>query len=264
MSKNEFRNFFRRNWLILLLIFLVIFILLFFASIKKNNNLEEQKKARLSKKELIVEKKQEIIKNKESRKFKNCNEILKYWKTESWIYEIFIKKINKKINVFCDMKTSSWWWTLILTSREWGWLFDEVKSKNSDTVSLNYNYSILEKADFIKTIDNWKFKYRIDANEIWKNWGVWEAPEEYSFISTSRFNTEVNLVEKYWNWKYNTFGIEKRMPYLCNEKYALLTTSVNCNSKWFWTLVAWTKSFSPAPWIHSTMKNPEVIRYWVK
>jgi len=79
MSKKEFRNFFRRNWLILLLIFLVIFILFSFDSIKKNNKLEKQEEAKLSKKELII-----IEKNKESRKFKNCNEILKYWKTKSW------------------------------------------------------------------------------------------------------------------------------------------------------------------------------------
>lgn len=266
-------KFLKRNWLILFLIFIAFFIILSAIFLNKNkiNNenkvaikIKEVEKNNILKKVKNKEKKFEKLKNIEKIKFFSCNDILKSGKKESWIYEIFLKNNNEKIKVYCDMETSWWGWTLIVTSQKGWWKFSDVKSFNSNIPSISSNYSILDKADFIKTVKNWKFQYRIDAKKMWENGWIWEVPEKYSFVSTSKNNTKIKLIEKYWNWKYNTFWIEKRMPYLCDKKYALLTTSINCNSRWFWTIISWTEDFSPSPWIHSSVKNPDLIWYWVK
>jgi hypothetical protein len=194
----------------------------------------------------------------------SCNEILKSWKKESGVYKITLKYTWEVIKVFCDMKTDWWWWTLLLTSQTAWWNYNDVLLNNYEFPSINENYSILSKWDFIKTIKNWKFQYRIDAYKFWEFWWIWEAPEEYSFISKMRSNFNINLVKKYWNWRYSNLWIEKRMPYLCNSAYGLLTTSTSCYSKWFWTLVARNRSFDPAPWFNNWMKNPGIIWYWVK
>jgi hypothetical protein len=162
------------------------------------------------------------------------------------------------------MENFGWGWTLLFTSEKGWWNYKEVLLNNEKKPSILNNYSILEKADLIKNIKKWKFQYRIDAKKFWENWGIWEVPENYSFVSFNKNQTEINLIEKFWNWKYYTFGLEKRMPYICKSNFALLTTSVNCSSKWFWTLVSANKSFSPSPWIHNLEKNPWTIWYWVK
>jgi len=270
---NQFREFIRRNWLILLFVSIVFVLILSFLYVKKSNEIEKNRQIELAKSILLEEErllalsKIEEEKNLEEEKDRtvfNCNDIFKLWEKNSWIYEINIKDSEEKLKVYCDMETSWGWWTLILTSKTWAWNYDELFLKNDDTPSVSENYSILSKADFIKTIINWKFKYRIDANKLWENWWVWETIENYSFTSDSKENKDIKLIEKYWDWKYYTFGIEERMPYLCKSNYALLTTSIDCNSKWFGTLVAKDESFSPAPWIHSTMPNPELIWYWVR
>ena len=137
-------------------------------------------------------------------------------------------------------------------------------SRNNKNPSITENYSILEKADKIKSLVWEKFKYRIDANIFWENGWVWEVNKNYSFLSKTNLNTDINILEKYWTWEYSNFGIWERMPYLCNTEFWILSTSTNCTSKWYWTLVAKDSSFAPAPWIHSTIKNPWVIWYWVK
>jgi len=55
---------------------------------------------------------------------------------------------------------------LILTSKSAGWNLKNIYSNNILSPSINENYSILNKADFIKTIKGSKIQYRIDANEF--------------------------------------------------------------------------------------------------
>ena len=224
----------------------------------------ENKKNKILIKEIRIKKEEEVISKINIENVYSCNDLYKKWERRTWRYKIKIRWKNEVIKVYCDMKTSGWGWTLILTSKSAGWNLKNIYSNNILSPSINENYSILNKADFIKTIKGSKIQYRIDANEFWKNWGVWEVSDKYSFVSKSKYNTNISLIKKYWNWRYSNVGIEQRMPYICNSRFWVLSTSKSCISKWFWTIAARNYSFSPAPWIYRWMKNPWTIWYWVK
>jgi len=226
--------------------------------------IKEEKKNKEIIKEVILKKEEELIDKINIDNVFSCNDLYKKWERRNGIYKINVRWKDEKIKVYCDMETSGWGWTLILTSASAGWNLSNIYSENISSPSIEKNYSILDKADGIKTILWDKFKYRIDAKKLWNNWWVWEVDSKYSFISKTRNNTNVLLLEKYWNWDYSNIGIEKRMPYICNSAYGVLSTSRSCNSKWYWTIAAKNKSFSPAPWIYKWERNPWIIWYWVK
>jgi hypothetical protein len=54
--------------------------------------------------------------------------------------------------------------------------------------------------------------------------GIWKAPRSYSFTATNNKQTQVERIEQFDKWKYEDFGIEKRMPWIYA---AMLTTSQN-------------------------------------
>jgi len=52
--------------------------------------------------------------------------------------------------------------------------------------------------------------------------GIWEADRSYMFTAKTNDQTNVKLLRKFDNWKYNDYGIEKRMPWISGTR---LTTS---------------------------------------
>jgi len=142
-----------------------------------------------------------------------------------------------------------------------------VRKRNQDGPTLNGDFSILYKADAIKNSVNvegeW-FEYRIEANERGRWGGLWRAPRHYTFVATNNKQTNVDLVKKFDNWKYDDYGIEKRMPWISGAK---LTTSWNATGDRQWgTLIANSKIFYPAPWLDGTdlEQHPLNIWYWVR
>ena len=61
--------------------------------------------------------------------------------------------------------------------------------------------------------------------------GLWRAPRHYTFVATNNKQTNVDLVKKFDNWKYDDYGIEKRMPWISGAK---LTTSWNATGDRQW------------------------------
>ena len=61
--------------------------------------------------------------------------------------------------------------------------------------------------------------------------GIWRAPREYTFVATDNKQTFVELVKKFDNWKYDDYGVEKRMPWISGPK---LTTSWNATGDRQW------------------------------
>ena len=61
--------------------------------------------------------------------------------------------------------------------------------------------------------------------------GVWRAPRDYTFVATDNKQTNVELVKKFDKWKYDDYGVEKRMPWISGPK---LTTSRNATGDRQW------------------------------
>jgi hypothetical protein len=101
-----------------------------------------------------VEKEEKVLSKINIENVFSCNDLYKKWHRRNWIYKIKLRWKNEIIKVYCDMKTSWGGWTLVLTSAKSGWNGKSIYSNDIWNPSIDKNYSILNKADFIKTI-NW-------------------------------------------------------------------------------------------------------------
>jgi hypothetical protein len=165
------------------------------------------------------------------------------------------------------MTTSGGGWTLLVTNP--GpysiWNSTKVLSVNEASPSISTQYSILNKADLIKTNLGGKLQYRIDATAAGRWGGVWEAPYANTFTGTTPINNSTNI-EQYDSWTIDTTlddtqTLTNVMPYVSSTR--LLTTWGGAGS-WWGTIATSTSGFIPAPYISPGQQNPGIIWYWVK
>lgn len=203
---------------------------------------------------------------------KSCNDIkvsgLHKGKTD---YKDGFYMLDNLLPVYCDMETTpNEGWTLLVSSINNGWTGEQVLERNTNYPSLLKDYSILAKANDIKSLSKSdKFKYMLDARSRRRWGGIWSAPIEYSFTQTSKGLDQVELLKKFDDWAYEKdwwSHPKKRMPYLGRESQgkALLTTANYDDYAEWGTIIAFKSGGDlPAHWMHSEMKSPNSIWYWL-
>lgn len=128
------------------------------------------------------------------------------------------------------------------------------------------DFSILGKANTIKSdsLNKSPFYYRLDAKEVGRWGGVWQAPSHYTFTGTFSNLTGVSLIKKFDNWTSGPFAISNRMPWLPKgDEFALLTTNNRMIQEIPWGTIVTQKNW-PSPWIYEKMPFPGRIWYWLK
>jgi hypothetical protein len=195
------------------------------------------------------------------------------------IYTIQPLSVWEPVKVYCDNSRNGGGWTLVVTSatNNWDAQYGSALSVNRQRPSLTSDYSCLGIADAIKddpSATGTIIEYRLEAQTVGANGGIWTAPREYSFIDrTGSDRTGVNLTTRFGTWSYNDHGIEQRMPWLACDvtggttscPKAMLTTNHDAETTWFGSIIAGSSSYNPAAWQNAAgVPNPGTIWYWMR
>ena len=104
------------------------------------------------------------------------------------------------------------------------------------------------------------FHYRIEADGIGRWGGIWKAPRDYTFLSTSDKQTEVTIIKKFDSWDEDN-TLAKQMPRLGLTQDILMSTS-STSSDTSGTLVFNIRAGSPT--YLKEKPHPVVVRYWMR
>ena len=104
------------------------------------------------------------------------------------------------------------------------------------------------------------FQYRIEADGE-KSWGgIWEAPRDYTFLSTSDKQTDVKLLEKFDSWDEKC-SLADHMPRLDLSPDIFLTSASQLSDP------SGSIIYNSGVYQASYLKekpNPGVVRYWMR
>ena len=105
------------------------------------------------------------------------------------------------------------------------------------------------------------FQYRIEADGKTRWGGIWEAPRDYTFLSTSDKQTKVKIVKKFDSWDENS-NLGKRMPRLGLSNDLLLSSAATVNDSS--GSLAYNSGASSASYLEPEKPKPNVVRYWMR
>eukprot|EP00111_Clytia_hemisphaerica_P010409 TCONS_00030414-protein len=202
---------------------------------------------------------------------KSCNDIkIRGFHKGKTDYKDGFYMLKDNLNIYCDMETTpNEGWTLLVASNNKGWSAQQVLERNINRPSLYNDYSILNRANKMKSLSkNSTFKYMLDA-KLRRHWGgIWTAPIEYSFTQTSSNLDNVHLIHKFSDWAYEAnwySSPQKRFPYLGDPSKgrALLTTASYVDYWEYGTIISNISNRNPAPWMNDNVKSPGSIWYWL-
>ncbi|KAL9951073.1 hypothetical protein ACROYT_G043669 [Oculina patagonica] len=105
------------------------------------------------------------------------------------------------------------------------------------------------------------FQYPIEADGDSRWGGIWEAPRNYTFLSTSDKQTEVKMLKKFDSWDENS-NLAKRMPRLALSNDLLLSSASTVDDS-SGSLV-YNSGASSASYLETEKPNPSVVRFWMR
>lgn len=105
------------------------------------------------------------------------------------------------------------------------------------------------------------FQYRIEADGKNRWGGIWEAPRDYTFLSTCDKQTKVKMVKKFDSWDENS-NLGMRMPRLALSKDLLLSSASTVDDS-SGSLVYNSGAIS-ASYLKTKKPSPSVVRYWLR